>query len=465
MEEELELLWQKLSFIEEEGEKVVLGSNSTKAARELGKNCLVMKVLSRRCIVLDALRKNLRMVWKPNKSLQISEIDAELYMVEFGDERDKRKYGAWLRGELLWKSGREIAQTGSRGPLDRRTEHGNGRKENLEVVAREGGDKKDMALRPKEGGMGIGAELESTLPAQGNNDKKEKTGGIDDGGQKREGLHEIGKSILTEEKLESTLPILGNEFQKENRARGVGREEMQWEMETKGEQAPIFVFNMGPNKEDTTTEKRLEKRDIDDGPIAMTFSDELGWTAESLGPTSGHWKRIAREKRAGLVSDQVSLLEEKTLNLAKIKRESPTPLKELDPKALDGKRSKGCKIQKGQGKENSVTDGGVAALQPSMSLLAWNCRGLGSPPAVRILTDEVKSKLPILVFLVETKAGISKIKGFQNKIEYTEGIVVPSDGKSGGLAMIWRKGTEVRLKSCSNSHIDVVVQGENRQEP
>lgn len=67
MEEELESLWRKLSFTEEEDENVVLGSNSTKAARELGINCLVMKVLSDRSIVLDALRKNLRMVWKPNK--------------------------------------------------------------------------------------------------------------------------------------------------------------------------------------------------------------------------------------------------------------------------------------------------------------------------------------------------------------------------------------------------------------
>ena len=57
------------------------------------------------------------------------------------------------------------------------------------------------------------------------------------------------------------------------------------------------------------------------------------------------------------------------------------------------------------------------------------------------------------------------MKGFQNKIEYTEGIVVPSDGKSGGLAMIWKKGTEIRLKSCSNSHIDVVVEGEAVQAP
>lgn len=50
-----------------------------------------MKILSRRSIGIDALRKNLRMVWKPNKGVQISEIDDEMFMVEFGDEKDKKK--------------------------------------------------------------------------------------------------------------------------------------------------------------------------------------------------------------------------------------------------------------------------------------------------------------------------------------------------------------------------------------
>ena len=91
MEDELEAFWKKLSLTEEEDEQVVLGSNSTKAAKELGRNYLVMKVLSRRSISLDALRKNLRMVWKTNKSVQISELEDEVFMVEFGDGRDKKK--------------------------------------------------------------------------------------------------------------------------------------------------------------------------------------------------------------------------------------------------------------------------------------------------------------------------------------------------------------------------------------
>ena len=40
---------------------------------------------------MDALRKNLRMLWKPNKGVQILELKEELFLVEFGDEKDKKK--------------------------------------------------------------------------------------------------------------------------------------------------------------------------------------------------------------------------------------------------------------------------------------------------------------------------------------------------------------------------------------
>ncbi|KAK9984263.1 hypothetical protein SO802_033788 [Lithocarpus litseifolius] len=89
MAEELEKLWSKLSFTEEEG--IELGSSCTKAAKAVGKNYIVMKILTTRSINLDTLRKNLRMLWKPNRGLQISKIEEELFLVEFGDGKDKQK--------------------------------------------------------------------------------------------------------------------------------------------------------------------------------------------------------------------------------------------------------------------------------------------------------------------------------------------------------------------------------------
>lgn len=37
---------------------------------------------------------------------------------------------------------------------------------------------------------------------------------------------------------------------------------------------------------------------------------------------------------------------------------------------------------------------------------------------------------------------------------------MPSDGRNGGLVMIWCEGVDVRFMSYLHSHIDVVVHGE-----
>ena len=71
--------------------KLQLGSNSTKAAKEVGKNCAIMKIMTLRSISLDTLRKNLRMLWKTNKWINFSKLEADLFLVEFGDGKDKKK--------------------------------------------------------------------------------------------------------------------------------------------------------------------------------------------------------------------------------------------------------------------------------------------------------------------------------------------------------------------------------------
>ncbi|XP_023896455.2 uncharacterized protein LOC112008355 [Quercus suber] len=91
MAEELEELWSKLSFTEEEDASITLGSNSTKAARERGRFCVVLKILSHRCVNVEVLRKNLNMLWKPSKGVKFSELEEDLFLVEFGDKRDKRR--------------------------------------------------------------------------------------------------------------------------------------------------------------------------------------------------------------------------------------------------------------------------------------------------------------------------------------------------------------------------------------
>ncbi|KAK7814756.1 uncharacterized protein CFP56_002619 [Quercus suber] len=105
MAEELEELWKKLTFTEEEGVGIVLDSSSTRAAKEVGNFCVVIKILTQRSINLEVVRKNIRMLWKPNKGVKISEIDEDLFLVEFGDGKDKKKCKTketgWVIGSSL----------------------------------------------------------------------------------------------------------------------------------------------------------------------------------------------------------------------------------------------------------------------------------------------------------------------------------------------------------------------------
>jgi len=63
---------------------------------------------------------------------------------------------------------------------------------------------------------------------------------------------------------------------------------------------------------------------------------------------------------------------------------------------------------------------GCSIAPPSLiSIFAWNCQGLGSSLAVQNLIDAVKEKDPLFMFLFEMKVGVGRIKGIQNKLNFT----------------------------------------------
>ena len=69
-------------------------------------------------------------------------------------------------------------------------------------------------------------------------------------------------------------------------------------------------------------------------------------TAETLGPNSRHWKRIARQASKSSLTKRVSL--------GKAKRCALVPLLELDPKALNSERKRG-KSQVGENRDEENT--------------------------------------------------------------------------------------------------------------
>ena len=52
-----------------------------------------------------------------------------------------------------------------------------------------------------------------------------------------------------------------------------------------------------------------------------------------------------------------------------------------------------------------------------MSVISWNCRGLGNPLTVNALQKVVLEKDPILVFLMETKLDITEMDNIKRKVE------------------------------------------------
>jgi len=92
-----------------------------------------------------------------------------------------------------------------------------------------------------------------------------------------------------------------------------------------------------------------------------------------------------------------------------------------------------------------------------MSTLSWNCRGLGNPRTVREVVDMVSCKKPDFVFLMETKVGRSHVERLRVKLGFEGLFYVDSIGRSGGLALFWRRNNTARLLSFSKNHVDVEV--------
>ena len=176
-------------------------------------------------------------------------------------------------------------------------------------------------------------------------------------GQSEETCHTGGKVNLTSEKATSNLtpnekvgvpPLLPVADLEGN---------MLWEI-SKHEDVREKT-DAGLDKEKTCVDMEKESgletntigtwADDNSSPLAMTFNQEKGWVTEPLGPTSGHWKRLARKTKTPS-PDKVDCT-------SKTKRKGPMPLQELDPNNLSSKCKKG-KIQVSELVSENIAENG-----------------------------------------------------------------------------------------------------------
>ncbi|KAK8335228.1 hypothetical protein V6Z11_A09G040200 [Gossypium hirsutum] len=76
-----------------------------------------------------------------------------------------------------------------------------------------------------------------------------------------------------------------------------------------------------------------------------------------------------------------------------------------------------------------------------MKILCWNCHGIGNP-----MTTKVQS---------------NKFPSIRSKCRMEGCLAVNACGKSGGLVMMWKEGTNFEVKSYSSNHIDSLIRVEN----
>lgn len=95
-----------------------------------------------------------------------------------------------------------------------------------------------------------------------------------------------------------------------------------------------------------------------------------------------------------------------------------------------------------------------------MSVLLWNCRGLGQDGTRNYIHKLRFQKKPGILFLSETLSEEGKFKRMKQSLKYDGFLEVPREGRGGGLALFWDKEWGVDLQSRSARHFDVVVRKE-----
>ncbi|GLT72479.1 hypothetical protein SLA2020_444100 [Shorea laevis] len=92
-----------------------------------------------------------------------------------------------------------------------------------------------------------------------------------------------------------------------------------------------------------------------------------------------------------------------------------------------------------------------------MSLLSWNCRGLGKPRIIRDLCQLVEEKKPRFLFLMETKIRQNRMQIIRNKIGFASLLAIDPVGLSGGVAFLWKDAREVDIHNFSRRHISAII--------
>ena len=92
-----------------------------------------------------------------------------------------------------------------------------------------------------------------------------------------------------------------------------------------------------------------------------------------------------------------------------------------------------------------------------MIVLNWNYREPGNHHIANVLSHLVREKVPNILFLMEKKQTVDKMKKIQADLHYDSMLAIPCVRKAGGLAMLWKDDVDLHVQTYSLNHIDARI--------
>ena len=92
-----------------------------------------------------------------------------------------------------------------------------------------------------------------------------------------------------------------------------------------------------------------------------------------------------------------------------------------------------------------------------MSILSWNCQGLGPPLKGRHLKFLNNKYRPSLVFLMETRVNKEKVARWKNRLNFQNEWYEEAVGTGGGLAVWWKDSELIQVVLSTKNMIHLKI--------